>query len=849
MKKIFLLIAISFLWCSATNLYAYTIDVAKSYVAMQTLNTSSKVIGSNSTSTPSVMSADVTAASQQLTFELVSTGIYSIKNGDGNYLTCTSAGIIAFATTLDATTDAQWTVSDVGSTGFVSIKSVSFSTSYLTSAAVISGKAIFEGTPLTLTTTAPTASGSAAFKLIEATTGTYPAFSNGLTDGSFENGIVSSAPLGEWINDKSRNLGGSATSRVALNPSTGANAYMLRYNGDAGGYYKISHKLNGLIPGATYTFGFKFKEDGSSNGAVPGLNCQVQVYASSAVNDVYTNAIGGPSNFSLTERPTVGISAQSPYTTNVTFVAPATSCYMVFSRLLTTSGDFYMYIDDMTLTKVETPIITIAEKSLTLDGAENVKTLTVTGANLLTDIALTAPAGIVLSGSNVIGSGTTYTIALANANTSNAVTVTYDKLSIVSGDISASNGDLAIATSAITATPSFIPTAEVKYYLLQTNLTSGKVVGIAATNQPALNNADVYLSQRFEFVPVSGIANCYYLKNDSSMYLNSVGTTTGLIYEPEINSSNSQWLIGGTVGTSLSFKNVATGAYLTSATVTHGTVLTASGVRSDGNANFKLIAATDLFKNNIIDGGFENVFADAAPMGEWINDKSQVMGGAGYSRVRAIYPTTGSNSFGLRFNETSTVGNGYYKISHKLVGLTTGVAYTFSFNYKVDNGTGGVAGINSQARVYSASIPNDSSINALGGSENYYLTELPTVGPASQPTYTGSVTFVAPGTSCYIVFAKLISLDLPLTYIYIDDMALAAGSIPTGNDKVGQVTLHATVNNNTLRVTGVSNYTVYNVQGIIVAEVLTNKSTTETTLSSGIYIVKSGKEVQKLIVK
>ena len=79
MKKIFTSIAVIFLWCGVTNLYAYTIDVAKSYVAIQTSAYSGKFIGANGT-VPSVMSADITDVSQRLSFELVSTNVYRIKN-------------------------------------------------------------------------------------------------------------------------------------------------------------------------------------------------------------------------------------------------------------------------------------------------------------------------------------------------------------------------------------------------------------------------------------------------------------------------------------------------------------------------------------------------------------------------------------------------------------------------------------------------------------------------------------------------------------------------------------------------------------------------------------------------
>jgi len=108
---------------------------------------------------------------------------------------------------------------------------------------------------------------------------------------------------------------------------------------------------------------------------------------------------------------------------------------------------------------------------------------------------------------------------------------------------------------------------------------------------------------------------------------------------------------------------------------------------------------------------------------------------------------------------------------------------------------------------------------------------------------------VAPGTSCYMVFAKLISLDLPLTYIYIDDMALTITPVVvTGIDKTSRTNMLATVNNKMLKVTGVDTYTVYNVQGVKVTEVMCNKTNNETLLKSGLYIIKSGKKVQKVIV-
>lgn len=846
MKKIFTSIAVIILWCSSATLYAYTIDVAKSYVAIQTLASSSKFIGANGTA-PSVMSADITDVSQRLSFELVSTGIYRIMNGAGNYLTCNSSGTIAYAATLDATTDAQWTIADVAATGYVSFKSVSLSTSYLTSAAVLTGQAAFTGTPLTLTTTVPTAAGSSVFNLLE----TSLVFANGLVDPGFEKGKADAAPIGEWIDDKVKTLGGSGTSRVVTGASSSAGnqCFQLRYN--TGSYFKISHKLNGLTAGSFYTFAFVYKEDGVS-GALPVSNANVLVYATTTANDVTANAIGGPANYFQSIVPTVLFASQTPYNGSITFQAPASSCYITFAKL-NTSPQYYFYIDEMSLELLVTPIITTVEKTLAFDGIDCEKTVSVTAANLNSDLTFTVPDGLTLSGTNLTGSGSTYTIAKANANATNLITITYDKTTAVSGNIVLSNGASASATVAVTATQSFIPVAGTKYYLSQTKNKSSKVVGLTGANQPALNSADVFLSQKFEFIPVDGVINYYYLRNDSSMYLNSIGSTSELIYEPSINLTNSQWMIGGTTVASLKFKNVATGAYLTSAAVTPGTVLTASGLSSDGNATYKLISSAELFVNNVIDGGFENVSSDGAPLGEWINDQSQTFGANGYSRVRAQYPTTGLNSFQLRFNAVTSNGadDGYYKVSHRLVNLTPGASYTFSFKYKVDDGSAGVPVANSQAKVYGATTPNVESADAIGGSNNYFQTEVPTVGITSQSSYTANVTFTAPGTSCYIVFAKLIAANSPVFFIYMDDMSLTLNpNIPTGNkDNFDNKKMCISVTNNCLRVFGVSNYVVCNVQGMKVAEVLSNKANIGTTLKSGIYIVKSGKEVQKVIVK
>ena len=355
MKKIYSLITLSLIWLSSMNLFAFTISATKSYILIQTLGTSSKVVGVNGT-TPSVMSADVSALSQRLTFEIPASGIYRIKNGDGNYITCNSSGVIGLATS-NSSADTKWNIADIGTSGYISINSFSLPTSYLTSATVITGPAAFTGNPLTLTTTAPTgdattAMSSSAFRLVEAPT----AFANGLADGGFENVTANtanlSAPLGEWINDKSKNIGGGSTSRVVSTYAiAGTKNFMLRFIAiSSNGYYNISHKLNGLIAGNSYTFSFKYRVDDGANTNTFAANSQANIYAANTANDVVANSIGGSSNYYTTSQPSTNITSQTATTGNVTFIAPASSCYIVFSKVVQADAPaFYVYMDDMAL--------------------------------------------------------------------------------------------------------------------------------------------------------------------------------------------------------------------------------------------------------------------------------------------------------------------------------------------------------------------------------------------------------------------------------------------------------------------------------------------------------------------
>ncbi len=87
------------------------------------------------------------------------------------------------------------------------------------------------------------------------------------------------------------------------------------------------------------------------------------------------------------------------------------------------------------------PNMSVSANSLLISNAvSNTKTFNVTGANLPGDITITSPAGLTLTGTNLVNNGGgTYTILQVNANTTNTITVTWDEVNNLTGTISVSS--------------------------------------------------------------------------------------------------------------------------------------------------------------------------------------------------------------------------------------------------------------------------------------------------------------------------------------------------------------------------------------------------------------------------
>jgi hypothetical protein len=99
------------------------------------------------------------------------------------------------------------------------------------------------------------------------------------------------------------------------------------------------------------------------------------------------------------------------------------------------------------------PNLTVPQTSLFIsDVVGTTKTFDVTGANLTTGINITAPAGITLSGTNLVDNGGgNYSIALANSGTLNTITATWDQVANLRGLITIQTAGVTTKEISITA--------------------------------------------------------------------------------------------------------------------------------------------------------------------------------------------------------------------------------------------------------------------------------------------------------------------------------------------------------------------------------------------------------------
>ena len=726
MKKILLLVVV---FVHISGIYSAIIPTASTkYYILQTATKSGKVIGSSAFNEVVVSDAMLSQA-QLFTFIPVDnkTDTYYIKNGTGNYL-INSIDDPAYTEYSDAIEGAncEW-VLEGNSLNSVRLKSAT--STYLATTNVTSGSIFY------CNKTATDVYG--LFKLVPENA----MVQNNLIDPGFENAVVEGAPIGLWINDNNRTLGNDDAitqiyrSRIINNgyQSAGTNAFLLRFYGDQNSYTKISHQLTGLTKGASYEFSFKYKQ-GNVNTADATVSSYISLQpntnSSEAIGTVFTST--PPTTTSVTQMPASGI---------IRFVAPATECYVVFAKNPASTSNFLFYPDDMVLTKISEPIpqIFTTTTSLSYDDLNRKSNMIVTGVLLSDSIRITTPDGITVS-----------TNSLASNATAVSVEISFTGFSSVSGNVVLSSGavSISIPVSASYSTSFVSPSLATKYYIQQR--TGGKVIGkLNGGNTAALRYAEKNeASQLFEFLPVLGKTNCYYIVNGANEYLSVADKATDLLNYTSTASLSSEWVIQGVTDTLVYITQATNSAKsIGSDSIIDNVRLLANYAGSSANSAFVLHKESVLNTGYMFDPTFENNPKDGGPLGTWIPSNEPIqLGNYGYSRVQGGngWASGGDKCMYLRFLGEAT---SYNSISQKLFSLTPGATYRLDLQYKCQS-----TSATSLVNIYAATTPNADKSAAIGGI--YSTTVVASNNSSAQPPQNTSVSFIAPSTSVYIVYSK-----------------------------------------------------------------------------------------------
>lgn len=155
---------------------------------------------------------------------------------------------------------------------------------------------------------------------------------------------------------------------------------------------------------------------------------------------------------------------------------------------------------------------------------------------------------------------------------------------------------LVLLITAFNSFAAFVPDPSKLYNIKQTN--SGLVIG-AQGNTPCLQTVNQRASQAFSFIPVAGLTDTYYLRNEDGKYLNKVSTVSwdywSVTYEDAPTGNNSEWVIEGEItGFRLMLTNNS--KYLASDNTTNGAGIYCDKLVDNPNGLFALEEATVIYE-------------------------------------------------------------------------------------------------------------------------------------------------------------------------------------------------------------------------------------------------------------
>lgn len=426
------------------------------------------------------------------------------------------------------------------------------------------------------------------------------------------------------------------------------------------------------------------------------------------------------------------------------------------------------------------PNISLSKSSLMIsDVIATTETFNVTGANLISDVTITAPTGITLTGTNLVNDGGgTYTIALTNANATNTITATWDESANMTGNIT-------VASTSVTTQNISVATS--------------KDNGCFTPLQPSGNKI-------------------------TEPYLNSL-TTFGGWGAKSINTDPAYVFCGASSGK-------ITGAKAGSIDVD-----LKGKVRANASYRVKAMIYSVGGQSQI---GISNVGATIPETRTATVDAWEIMDftfntgvtlGASPSMYFNNYLATGGST-------TSYIDNWeMYQIPSVVVAEVSIPAMATNVG-NTDSKTITVSGKGLSGAIALALSGTDADQFSLSS------TSLPLAADSVVSTVV-TITYTPTAASLNHVAALTISSAGATDKVF----ALAGSAGSTSIDKNASTNWSASVTNGKLKVSGVDSFEVYSVQGFKVAGVTVNSSGKTVTLNQGVYVVKTDKGVQKVIVK
>lgn len=603
---------------------------------------------------------------------------------------------------------------------------------------------------------------------------------------------------GEWTESPAANLGGYSYSEVEYFSKT----------------FNLSQAITGL-PAGIYQLKVQGFERATSNDAGAAYAAATEViqskmYATSSVNtynktfnslysNIYQAAWGGTqtNNYINNMAAANGAFTAGYYDTQLdNIIVGADGALTIGSRKDTNVSNSWSIFDNYRLYyfgPVLDPIITAPQSSVSLTTTTNTAAIDLTGSNLASNITITVPSThITLSGTNVTGTSPNYTIALANANATNAITATWDIAANVSGNISFTSGAASLNVSVTTSDVESVAMTGISLsaghlttafdagttsYLVKAPADASSVIVTGVTNPSAatVTNNGTAISASSPSVVLTG--NSY----------NGAVHTADYTVTWDGNYTFADWDANGITGvnsmpTYYGWVATPTLTWMAANTTSPGTVRYMDMVNG---ANAGISGITYVYNAVNYDGRLMFARWDGASL-------ARVYSYPAYVEAGKTYKVTGKAAW----NSNASAPTLTFKINTAKDNTGTEIASTTAVT--------GAAGNLVDVLINTFSVPTTGI---------YYLT-------------------VTSTTESLCALADLTLLEGPFT------------SIDGINNTMKIYTL-----GRSLYVVGADSYKVYNIQGVKVADVSNNTANTKVDLNQGAYIVKSNNGVQKFIVK